>query len=77
MKDTFYFLECTDETIQKQKFLCFYVLNYEKHIVFRIFKKFTDELYNNAIEFSLFEDITDKISFAIKRDGKISLDIQI
>lgn len=77
MKDTFYFLECTDETIQKQKFLCFYVLDIEKHLVFRIFKKYTDELYDNVGELDLFDNITDRISFAIKRDGKISLDIKL
>lgn len=77
MSDTFHFLQCTDETIQKQKFLCFYVLDYEKHMVFRIFKKYTDEMYVKSTEFEVFEEITDKISFAIKRDGKIALDINI
>ena len=77
MSDTFIFLECTDETIQKQKFICFYVLNFEKHIVFRIFKKFTDEMEDKITDLAMFEDITDRISFAIKRDGKIALDIKI
>ena len=77
MSDTFYFLECTEETIQKQKFICFYVLNFDKHIVFRIFKKYTDEMADKQAEFAMFEDITDRISFAIKRDGKIALDIKI
>lgn len=77
MNDTFYFLECTEETIQKQKFICCYVLNFEKHIVFRIFKKYTDDEYEEFTDLGMFEDITDKISFAIKRDGKIALDIKI
>lgn len=77
MKDTFYFLDFTDETIQKQNFLCIYVLDFEKHLVFRIFKKYTDDDYDKCAELTNFEDVTDKISFAIKRDGKISLDIKI
>ena len=77
MKDNFYFLECTEETIQKQKFLCFYVLDFDKHIVFRIFKKYTDELQAKSDDLAMFEDISGDISFAIKRDGKIALDINI
>lgn len=77
MKDTYYFLECTEETIQKNKFLCFYVLNFDKHVVFRIFKKYTNDMDDKTEELAQFEDISDKITFAIKRDGKIALDINL
>lgn len=77
MVDTYYYIDCTDETIQKNKFKCFYVLNFDKHILFRIFKKYTNDLDDKIKEMGIFEDITNKISFAIKRDGKIALDINI
>lgn len=77
MKDTFYFLESTDEKIENQQFLCIYVLDFDKHVVFRIFKKYTDDLYDKYAELGQFEDISEKITFAIKRDGKIALDINL
>lgn len=77
MEDTFYFLEAKEEKIQNQQFLCIYVLNFDKHVVLRIFKKYTKELDEKFSEFAQFEDISEKITFAIKRDGKISLDIDI
>lgn len=77
MKDTFYFLEVTDEKIKGQRFLCIWFLDFEKHTIFRIFKKYTDEDFYKYGCLGQFHDITDNITFVIKRDGKLALDINL
>lgn len=77
MKDTFYFLECTEEKIKNQRFICIWFLDFDKHTIFRIFKKYTDDDYEKYSDFAQFEDITNRITFVIKRDGKLALDINL
>lgn len=77
MDDEFFFLGFSEETIQKQNFLCIYILDLNKHTVFRIFKKFTDDIFDKLNKFDLFDDISERVCFVIKREGKISLDIKI
>lgn len=77
MKDTFYFLDITDEKIKNQRFICIWFLDLEKHTIFRIFKKYTDDEFDKFSDIELFEDISNYISFIIKRDGKVALDINI
>lgn len=77
MKDTFYFLDVTQEKIKNQMFICIWFLDLEKHTIFRIFKKYTDDDFEKYRCLEQFEDITSYITFVIKRDGKLALDINL
>ena len=73
----FIFIDYDEQTIQNKRFLCIYVLDFKTKTVFRIFKPYTDDLYDKYAELESFSDITHYINFVIKRDGKISLDISL
>lgn len=77
MTDNFYFIDYDIQEIQKKKFICVYVLDFEKKVIFRIFKVFNDKL-NEYLQdnFTAFENINPHLDFVIKRDGKIALDIK-
>ena len=77
MKDSFYFLDVQDEKIKDQRFICIWFLDLEKHTIFRIYKKYKEEEFEKFCDLELFEDITNNVSFVIKRDGKLALDINI
>lgn len=77
MNDTFYFIDYDIQEIQKKKFICVYVLNFEKKVIFRIFKVYNDKLQEYLDEFSYFIEFNSHLDFVIKRDGKIALDIKI
>lgn len=71
MEDSFYYCGYTEEIIEKQKFICIRVLDYEKFCPIKIYKKFTDELLERVQEsFDLFENVTDNVTFVIKQDRK-------
>ena len=78
MEDTFYFIDYDIQEIQKKKFICVYVLDFEKRVIFRIFKVFNDKLYEYLQDnFTAFQEFNSHLDFVIKRDGKIALDIKI
>lgn len=77
MGDSFYFIGNNERTIDNNKLIAIYVLNFDKKIVHTIYKKYSDELCLKLAEFQYFTDITQYISFNIKRDGKIALDIKL
>lgn len=76
MGDAFYFLDYDIQEIQKKRFLCIYILDLDKKVIFRIFKQYNDKLLEFLNEFSCFTSFNDYLHFVIKRDGKISLDIK-
>lgn len=78
MQDTFYFIDYDIQEIQKKKFICVYVLDFDKKVVFRIFKVYNDKLKEYLDNtFEPFLNINAHLNFVIKRDGKIALDINI
>lgn len=78
MSDTIYFIGYDIQEIQKKKFICIYVLNYEKKVIMRIFKVYNDKLIEYLKDnITAFQEFNNYINFVIKRDGKIALDINI
>lgn len=77
MNNQFVFLDYEEQSIQGKKFLCVYIIEIKHHTVHRIFKQYKEDLKERLIDLDIFEDITTKIDFVIKRDGKIALDINI
>lgn len=77
MNDTFIYIDCEVSNIQGKKFICIYVLDFEKKVIFKIFKPYNDELKKFLEELHYFDNINSNLNFAIKRDGKIALDIKI
>lgn len=75
--DKLIYLGHETQDIQNTQFICVYVLNLDKKVILKIYKKFENSLNKNLCEFSLFDDISNYCSFVIKRDGKIALDINI
>ena len=73
----FFFLDYDIQAIEKRNYICIYVLEYNKKCIFKIFKKLDTELKEKLDNLNVFEDISDIIVFAIKRNGKLSLDINI
>lgn len=77
MSDNYYYIDYDTQEIQNNKFICVYVLNFERRLVFKIYKQYNDKLAEYLNDLGLFEEISSHISFNIKRDGKIALDIKI
>lgn len=75
------YLDHYERTINNQKFLCFRVLydDFEKHIhtIVSIYKPFTNELLDKAQDFEAFDDISNKIGFKVKGDGKCHITFEI
>lgn len=76
MGDTFYFIGNEEKSIHDNKLIAIYVLNFDKKIVHTLYKKYSDELWLTLTDFQYFTDITKFITFYIKRDGNIALDIK-
>lgn len=82
MKDTFYFLKFTNEKIEGQNFICCHILDFDKTLPFKIFKKYSKSLEDTVNQFSMFEDVSNFISYDVKYDkknkcSKVVLDINI
>lgn len=75
--DKLIYLGHETQEIQNHNFICVYILNLEKKVILKIYKQYDEKLNSNLCSLSLFEDISNYCSFVIKRDGKISLDINI
>ena len=77
MSDTFHYLGFDVQEIQNKKFICIYVLDIEKKVIFKLFKVFNDVLKEYLEDnFETFDDITRYLNFVIKRNGKVALDIK-
>lgn len=77
MPDIFNYIDYDVQDIQGKKFICIYVLDFEKRIIFKIFKPYNDKLKEFLEDLNLFECLNTNLTFVIKRDGKITLDIKI
>lgn len=77
MENCYYFLDYQEQEIDKNKFLVIFVYSSKAHCVSKIYKKYNEKLEEQLGDFELFEEITDKITFAIKSSGKVGLDIKL
>lgn len=77
MNNQFLFIDYEKRNIEGKEFLVIYVLEFYKKQVFRIYKIADNNLISKLNTFEKFDNINDFVGFAIKRDGKISLDIKL
>lgn len=77
MNNQFLFLDYEKRNIEGKEFLVIYVLEFYKKQVFKIYKISDNNLITKLNTFEKFDNINDYLGFAIKRDGKISLDIKL
>lgn len=77
MNNQFIFIDYEKRNIEGKEFLVIYVLEFYKKQVFKIYKLADNNLISKLDTFEKFDNINDFITFAIKRDGKISLDIKL
>lgn len=75
MDDTFYYIGSDIVKIQGKNYVCLYILNIQKKVILKIYKPNNEDLQNFLSQVNYFDEITSFIRFAIKRDGRISLDI--
>ena len=76
MNNQFLFLDYEKKFIQGKDFICINILEFTTHQVFKIFKPYDDSLVQKLITLEKFDNINDFITYVIKRDGKISLNIK-
>lgn len=77
MNNQFLFVDYEKRNIEGKEFLVIYILEFYKKQVFRIYKIADNNLIAKLTTFSKFDNINDYVDFVIKRDGKISLDINL
>ena len=77
MNNQFCFIDYEKRNIEGRDFVVIYVLEFYKKQIFKIFKLFDNDLITKLNTFDKFDNINDYITFAIKRDSKISLDIKL
>lgn len=77
MNNQFLFIDYEKRNIEGKEFLIIYILEFYKKQVFRIYKIADNNLISKLNTFEKFDNINDYVGFAIKRDGKISLDIKL
>lgn len=77
MENCYYYLDCDIQEIDKNKFLVIFVYSSKAHCVSKIYKRYSEELTDKLNDYELFEEITDKITFAVKSSGKVGLDIKL
>lgn len=73
----FLYLDTELCNIQEKQYLRIYLLELEKKIVFKIYKPYTKDLAEKIKDLKQFTNLSQNVFFAIKRDGKLSLDINI
>lgn len=77
MNNQFLFVDYEKKNIEGKEFLVIYVLEFYRKQVFKIYKISDNNLISKLNTFEKFDNINDYLGFAIKRDGKISLDIKL
>lgn len=77
MNNQFLYVDYEKRNIEGKEFLLIYVLEFYKKQIFKIYKIADNNLISKLNTFEKFDNINDYITFAIKRDGKISLDINL
>lgn len=74
----FYYLGCDTTKIENNDFIKIYVLDLENKFVHSIYKLNSNKnLVEKLSSIKVFDNITNFVTFAIKRNGKISLDIKL
>ena len=77
MHQQFLFLDYEKTRIKNKDFLVINVLEFYSKQIFKIYKILDVNLISKLDTFSTYDNINDFVFFAIKRDGKISLDIKL
>lgn len=72
----FYYLGAEERNIEGKAFLKVSVLELERKQVFNIYKIKDTNFFNKISVYKVFDDITEKITYVIKSNGKIGLDIK-
>lgn len=77
--EKFYFIDCVETDIDNKKYLCICVLQSKSNSKYKnLFYIYKIKDSSNLTKYStlkLFDDITERITYAIKSKGKIGLDI--
>lgn len=76
--NNYYFVGYEDfETKEGLKMVKITVLSYKTKTIHSIYKSYTKELITKLdSKYKLFDNCTNDITFVIKRDGKVALDIK-
>lgn len=74
--NSFYYVGQDVFNINDNHMIKVYILDLKNKIIHNIYKTYSKELEEKLKGIKLFDNITNSISFAIKRDGKITLDIK-
>lgn len=77
MTNQFLYVDTEKKNIEGKEFLVIYILEFYKKQVFKIYKLYNSNLSEKLASFKKFDNINDYISFVIKGNGKISLDINL
>lgn len=77
MNKQFLYVDYEKTKIDDKEFIVVYVLEFYSKQVFKIYKLFNTDLVEELNVLDKFENINDKVCIAIKRNGKISLDIKL
>ena len=72
----FYYLGTDERTIEGKAFLKVSVIELEKKQVFNIYKIKDSSNVTKLATLKTFDEVTDKITYVIKANGKIGLDIK-
>lgn len=74
--EKFYYLSTTEKEIEGKNFIVIYVLAFKAKCVFRIYKLKDTNSMNLTKDLKIFDDISSRITYAIKSGGKVTLDIK-
>lgn len=77
MNNKFLYLDTEIANIQEKRFLRIYILELNRKIVFKVYKLYTPELAEKLKNLNILTDCTKQTNFVIKRDGKLSIDINL
>lgn len=80
MSKTFIYLDTEEKKINDNTFFCIYLLEFSKKVVFKVYKiknQNTKDLENKLSSIKPFENVSNKIDYVIKSDGKVAIDINL
>lgn len=73
----FVYLDTEERSIEDKKYYCIFILEMQSHNIFKIFKIVNEPISTKLKNLKIFQDVSSQISYVIKRDGRISLDISL
>lgn len=74
--NTFYYIGHEEFSFNDNDLVKIYVLDFRNKFVHSIYKTKRKEIFDKINSYKIFDNISNNISFDIKRNGKISLDIK-